>query len=87
MAAARVAQACRKVVSHIIPLTQPSEGEEDEAESCYLLLLIEPKRRRGNPGVVWFSGSPTLDEHSDQAAASAERIADALCWRSGGSRP
>jgi len=79
-AAAQIAQTSRKVVSQIISLTQPSEGEEDEAESCALLLLVEPKKAaEETPESSGFAAPPTLDEHSEQAAAWAERIAGTLC--------
>lgn len=78
-AAAQVAQACSKVVSYQIPLVSPSEGGEYETESRYLFLLIEPKQAaEETPESCGFMAPPTLEEHSQQAAAWAERIADAL---------
>jgi CRISPR-associated endonuclease/helicase Cas3 len=79
-AAVQIARSHSKVVSQLIPLAHPPEGEEDQAEARYLLLMIEPRRAaEETPESAGFAGPPTLDEHSQDAAAWAERIADALC--------
>jgi CRISPR-associated endonuclease/helicase Cas3 len=79
-AAAQIAQTGSMVVSQLLPLVLLSEGEEDEAESRSLLLLVEPKKAVDEtPESSGFVAPPTLDEHSQQAAAWAESIADVLC--------
>jgi CRISPR-associated endonuclease/helicase Cas3 len=79
-AAAQIARSHSKVVSQLIPLVHPPEGGEDEAEIRYLLLMVEPKRAaEETPESAGFAGPPTLNQHSEDAAAWAERIADALC--------
>ena len=79
-AAAQIAHSHGKVVSQLIQLAQPPEGEESESETRYLLLLVGPKQAAADtPESSGFVAPPTLDEHSQQAASWAERIADALC--------
>jgi CRISPR-associated endonuclease/helicase Cas3 len=78
-AAAQIAHSQGKVMSWLIQLTHLPEGEEDEGEARYLLLLVEPKQAAADtPESSGFAAPPTLEEHSQQAAAWAERIADAL---------
>ncbi|MGH9969291.1 MAG: type I-G CRISPR-associated helicase/endonuclease Cas3g [Pyrinomonadaceae bacterium] len=78
-AAARVAKASGKVVSQIIPLTEPLEGDEDEREERYLLLLVEPRQAATDtPESAGYDRQPTLDRHLEQAASVADRIAHAL---------
>lgn len=78
-AAARIAQSHRKVVSEIIRLTEPLEGDEDEGEARYLVLLVEPKQAATeDPESAGYKRTPTLDKHSEQAALMADKIGTAL---------
>jgi CRISPR-associated endonuclease/helicase Cas3 len=78
-AAAQISHSHGKVVSQLIQLAQPPEGEDSESETRYLLLLVAPKQSAADsPESSGFVAPPTLDEHSQQAASWAERIADAL---------
>jgi len=79
-AAAQIARTHSRVVSQLIPLARPLEGEEEEAEVRYLMLMVEPRHAANEtPESAGFVRPPTLDEHSHDAASWAERIADALC--------
>lgn len=78
-AAAHIARSYKKVVSQLIPLALPAEGEEDEVDARYLLLLVERKRAaEDTPESGGYVLPPTLDEHSRHAAEWAEKIASAL---------
>jgi CRISPR-associated endonuclease/helicase Cas3 len=78
-AAAQIAKRYGKVLSEIIPLRLGPEGEEDEAEARYLLLLVEPKQAvTETPESAAFERQPKLAEHLQQAGWVADKIATAL---------
>jgi CRISPR-associated endonuclease/helicase Cas3 len=78
-AVGRIARKYNKVVSTLIPLVEPFEGAEEDSKARYLLLMVEPKQATvETPESSAYENRPKLDEHLQQAARWAERIATRL---------
>jgi CRISPR-associated endonuclease/helicase Cas3 len=74
-----IARKNKMVVSLLVPLQEPPDGAEDEAERVFLLLLKQRKEEaRDNPETAPSEKQPTLDEHTKQVVTQATRIGEAL---------
>ncbi len=67
------------VVAQLVPLSIAPEGEEDTAETQYLLLLVEAKQAGTESDELGASRRPqTLAVHTEQTAEWTRRVAEAL---------
>lgn len=80
-AAAQIARQHHWSMSQLVPLVSLPEGEEDEAEQRFLLLLVEPKRAMAETpesANAIKTKQPTVEEHCQLAEQWAARFATAL---------